>query len=76
MKLFRSIIVAALLATPCALHAQDSLKVDYFKLKGYVQGGFNIDDDGENTFYLKRAVLTLSGDVFKKMNQGPIINLW
>ncbi|HPH53370.1 MAG TPA: porin [Bacteroidales bacterium] len=66
MKLFRSIIVAALLATPCALHAQDSLKVDYFKLKGYVQGGFNIDDDGENTFYLKRAVLTLSGDVFKK----------
>ena len=66
MKLFRIIIVAALLAAPCALHAQDSLNKDYFKLKGYLQGGFNIDDDGENTFYLKRAVLTLSGDIFKK----------
>ena len=66
VKLLRIIFVATLLATSFALNAQDSLKIDYFKFKGYIQGGFNIDDEGDNTFYLKRAVLTLSGDVYKK----------
>jgi hypothetical protein len=66
MKLLRIIFAAALLIAPCAILAQDNLNKDYFKLKGYVQGGFNIDDEGDNTFYLKRAVLTLSGDVYKK----------
>lgn len=60
MKLLRIIFAAALLIAPCAILAQDNLNKDYFKLKGYVQGGFNIDDEGDNTFYLKRAVLTLS----------------
>jgi len=58
--------VTTLLVASFAVYAQDNLNKDYFKLKGYLQGGFNIDDDGDNTFYLKRAVLTLSGDVFKK----------
>ena len=66
VKLLRIIFVATLLATSFALNAQDSLKIDYFKFKGYIQGGFNINDKGDNTFYLKRAVLTLSGDLFKK----------
>jgi hypothetical protein len=66
VKLLRIIFVATLLATSFALNAQDSLKIDYFKFKGYIQGGFNIDDEGDNTFYLRRAVLTLSGDLFKK----------
>ncbi len=66
MKLLRLIFVTTLLVASFAVYAQDNLNKDYFKLKGYLQGGFNIDDDGDNTFYLKRAVLTLSGDVFKK----------
>ncbi len=66
MRLLRLIFMTTLLVASFAVYAQDNLNKDYFKLKGYLQGGFNIDDDGDNTFYLKRAVLTLSGDVFKK----------
>lgn len=66
MKLLRIILAAILLAAPCALYAQDDTKNDYLILSGYIQGGFNVDDEGDNSFYLKRAVLTLSGDLFKK----------
>jgi len=59
-------IAAALLAGVQAANAQDVKPV---KVSGFLQTGYTLDEDHNNTFYTKRARMSLSGDLFNEGEQ-------
>jgi len=65
MKHLKSICIAAALLTGFSASAQENVKVS-----GFLQSGYTIDDNdaNNNTFYIKRARMSLSGNLF---NESP-----
>lgn len=65
MKHLKAICIAAALLTGFSANAQENVKVS-----GFLQSGYSIDDNdaNDNTFYIKRARMSLSGNL---LNESP-----
>ncbi len=50
--------------------AQERPWLQYITLSGYHQAGFSVDNNFNNTFYIKRARVALSGELFKSDQYG------
>ena len=67
MKKLSVFILLLFLAAPLAFRAQGQEKpwMKYMNPSGYFQAGWNIDDALNNSFYIKRARLSVAGDLYQ-----------
>lgn len=63
MKHLKLFCIAAALLAGYSANAQENVKVS-----GFLQTGYTVDEDQNNTFYIKRARMSLSGNLF---NESP-----
>ena len=70
-KLFITLMLL-LAATPCLFRAaaQEHPWMKYITPSGYYQAGFSVTDAMDNTFYIKRARIALSGNLYQSERFG------
>ena len=72
-KLILSLLLLAA-ATPCLYRAsaQERPWMKYITPSGYFQAGYSITDAMDNTFYIKRARLAFSGNLYESERFGKV----
>lgn len=62
-----------LLSLVCVgLSAQEKPWMKYINPSGYFQAGYSIDNNYDNTFYIKRARLSVGGELYKSASFGRL----
>ena len=71
-KMTMLLILAAALLQGVTLQAQERPWMKYITPSGYFQTGFQINDSFDNSFYIKRARISLSGAVYESERFGKL----
>ena len=69
-KLTLFLLLVAATSCLCRVSAQERPWMKYITPSGYFQAGYNVDDSFNNSFYIKRARLALSGVLFEGPKYG------
>ena len=69
-KLILSLLLVAATTCLCTVSAQERPWMKYITPSGYFQAGYNVDDAFNNSFYIKRARLSVAGVLYEGPKYG------